>query len=146
MRANHANKTIEMTAKEEKAAGKIKSAAFNELMELKAMLPGYEVAIVAAPRRKKSAYSGLTYEYMEAYIEKHDDKKKTIMVEFNKLRAIVSDEDKKNLGGMSETLKAASYGEIREWFLNTFVEIKEFHEKHNKEVEEILKSKKKKAA
>ena len=146
MRANHANKTIEMTAKEEKAAGKIKSAAFNELMELKAMLPGYEVAIVAAPRRKKSAFSGLTYEYMVAYIEKHDDENKTIMVEFNKLRAIVSDEEKKNLGSMSGTLKAASYGEIREWFLNTFEEIKKFHDDHDKEVEKILKSKKKKTA
>ena len=88
----------------------------------------------------------MTYEYMEAYIEKHDDENKTIMVEFNKLRAIVSDEEKKNLGSMSGTLKAASYGEIREWFLNTFEEIKKFHDDHDKEVEKILKSKKKKTA
>ena len=145
MRANIENRTIEMTKVEAKAAGKITSEKFKELKAYKEAYPGFEVVIVAASR-KKSAYSGLTYEYMEAYIEKHDDENKTIMIEFNKLRAIVSDEDKKNLGGMSETLKAASYGEIREWFLNTFVEIKEFHEKHNKEVEEILKSKKKKAA
>ena len=145
MRANIENRTIEMTKVEAKAAGKITSEKFKELKAYKEAYPGFEVVIVAASRRK-SAYSGLTYEYMEAYIEKHDDENKTIMIEFNKLRAIVSDEDKKNLGGMSETLKAASYGEIREWFLNTFVEIKEFHEKHNKEVEEILKSKKKKAA
>ncbi len=145
MRANIENRTIEMTKAEAKAAGKITSEKFKELKAYKEAYPGFEVVIVAASRRK-SAYSGLTYEYMEAYIEKHDDKNKTIMIEFNKLRAIVSDEDKKNLGGMSETLKAASYGEIREWFLNTYVEIKEFHEKHNKEVEEILKSKKKKAA
>ena len=144
MRANIENRTIEMTKVEAKAAGKITSEKFKELKAYKEAYPGFEVVIVAASRRK-SAYSGLTYEYMEAYIEKHDENK-TIMIEFNKLRAIVSDEDKKNLGGMSETLKAASYGEIREWFLNTFVEIKEFHEKHNKEVEEILKSKKKKAA
>ena len=144
MRANIANNTIEMTKAEAKAAGKITSEKFKELKAYKEAYPGFEVVIVAASRRK-SAYSGLTYEYMEAYIEKHDENK-TIMIEFNKLRAIVSDEDKKNLGGMSETLKAASYGEIREWFLETFKEIKEFHEKHNKEVEEILKSKKKKAA
>lgn len=145
MRANIENRTIEMTKVEAKAAGKITSEKYKELKAYKEAYPGFEVVIVAASRRK-SAYSGLTYEYMEAYIEKHDDENNTIMVEFNKLRAIVSDEDKKNLGGMSETLKAASYGEIREWFLETFKEIKEFHEKHNKEVEEILKSKKKKAA
>ena len=145
MRANIENRTIEMTKVEAKAAGKITSEKFKELKAYKEAYPGFEVVIVAASR-KKSAYSGLTYEYMEAYIEKHDDENNTIMVEFNKLRAIVSEADKKNLGGMSEALKAASYGEIREWFLATFEEIKKFHEDHEKEVEKILKSKKKKAA
>ena len=145
MRANHENKTIEMTKAEAKAAGKITSEKYKELKAYKEAYPGFEVVIVAASR-KKSAYSGLTYEYMEAYIEKHDDENKTIMVEFNKLRAIVSDEEKEDLGSMSGTLKAASYGAVREWFLNTFEEIKKFHDDHDKEVEKILKSKKKKAA
>ena len=145
MRANIENRTIEMTKVEAKAAGKITSEKYKELKAYKEAYPGFEVVIVAASR-KKSAYSGLTYEYMEAYIEKHDDENNTIMVEFNKLRAIVSEADKKNLGGMSEALKAASYGEIREWFLATFEEIKKFHEDHDKEVEKILKSKKKKTA
>ena len=136
MRANHANKTIEMTAKEAKAAGKIKSAAFNELMELKAMLPGYEVAIVAAPRRKKSAFNGLTYEYMAAYIEKHDKAK---MAKFNELRGIVSDEDKVKYGEMSNNLEKAAYATIKKWCLNTFTEIKDFHKNHKEEMEEILK-------
>ena len=145
MRANIENRTIEMTKVEAKAAGKITSEKFKELKAYKEAYPGFEVVIVAASR-KKSAYSGMTYEYMEAYIEKHDDENKTIMVEFNKLRAIVSDEEKEDLGSMSGTLKAASYGAVREWFLNTFEEIKKFHDDHDKEVEKILKSKKKKAA
>ena len=145
MRANIENRTIEMTKAEAKAAGKITSEKYKELKAYKEAYPGFEVVIVAASR-KKSAYSGLTYEYMEAYIEKHDDENKTIMVEFNKLRAIVSDEEKEDLGSMSGTLKAASYGAVREWFLNTFEEIKKFHDDHDKEVEKILKSKKKKAA
>ena len=41
---------------------------------------------------------------------------------------------------MSGTLKAASYGAVREWFLNTFEEIKKFHDDHDKEVEKILKN------
>ena len=139
MRANHANKTIEMTAKEAKAAGKIKSTAFNELMELKAMLPGYEVAIVAAPRRKKSVFSDLTYEYMEAYIKKHDDEKKTKMAKFNELRGIVSKEDKEKYGEVSEKLEKAAYSTVKKWFLNTFTEIKDFHKNHKEEMEEILK-------
>ena len=145
MRANIENRTIEMTKVEAKAAGKITSEKFKELKAYKEAYPGFEVVIVAASR-KKSAYSGMTYEYMEAYIEKHDDENKTIMVEFNKLRAIVSDEEKEDLGSMSGTLKAASYGAVREWFLNTFEEIKKFHDDHDKEVEKILKSKKKKVA
>ena len=102
MRANIENRTIEMTKVEAKAAGKITSEKFKELKAYKEAYPGFEVVIVAASR-KKSAYSGLTYEYMEAYIEKHDDENKTIMVEFNKLRAIVSDEEKEDLGSMSGT-------------------------------------------
>ena len=140
MRANHENKTIEMTKAEAKAAGKITSEKFKELMALKAMLPNYEVAIVAAPKRKKSTFSGRTYEYMEAYIKKHDDEKKTIMVEFNKLRGIVSDEDKEKYGEMSNNLEKAAYATIKKWFLNTFTEIKEFHENHKEEMEKILKA------
>ena len=54
------------------------------------------------------------------------------------------DQDIKEVLEKVEALKAASYGEIREWFLATFEEIKKFHEDHDKEVEKILKSKKKK--
>ena len=137
MRANHANKTIEMTAKEAKAAGKIKSAEFKDLMALKAMLPNYEVAIVAAPRRKKSAFSKLTYEYMAAYITKHNNTK---MDEFNKLRGIVSKEDKDKYGEVSEKLEKAAYATVKKWFLDTFPEIKKFHEDHKEEMEKILKA------
>ena len=140
MRANHANKTIEMTAKEAKAAGKIKSAEFKDLMALKAMLPNYEVAIVAAPRRKKSAFSKLTYEYMAAYIKKHDDEKATKMAKFNELRGIVSKADKDKYGEVSEKLEKAAYATVKKWFLNTFPEIKKFHEDHKEEMEKILKA------
>ena len=141
MNVNFENKTIEMTAKEAKAAGKVGSEAFKELMSLRASLSGFEVAIVAAPKRK-STYSGLTYEYMVAYIEKHDDENKTIMTEFKTLRGIVSDTDKDNLGEVSEKLESVSYGEIRKWFLETFEEIKKFHDDHDKKVKEILNKKK----
>ena len=140
MRANHANKTIEMTAKEAKAAGKIKSAAFNELMELKAMLPGYEVAIVAATKRKKSVFSDLTYEYMEAYIKKNDDEKKTKMAKFNELRGIVSKEDKDKFGEVGDKLEKAAYATVKKWFLKAFPEIKDFHKNHKEKMEEILKA------
>ena len=140
MRANHENKTIEMTAKEAKAAGKIKSEKFNELMALKAMLPGYEVAIVAAPKRKKSAFSGLTYDYMEAYIKKHDDEKKTNMAKFNELRGIVSEEDKEKFGEVSEKLEKAAYAKVKKWFLNTCTESQDFHKNHKEEMEKILKA------
>jgi hypothetical protein len=73
---------------------------------------------------------------MAAYIEKHDEAK---MAKFNELRGIVSDEDKVKYGEMSNNLEKAAYATIKKWFLNTFKEIKEFHENHKEEMEEILK-------
>ena len=83
--------------------------------------PNFRVVVI---KRKTSsnALKGLTYEYMENYINAHDDESKSIIAEFNDLRA------------KSEDAKAAcadslSYGEIKAWFLNKYPEIKRFHER-----------------
>ena len=136
MRANIKNRTIEMTKVEAKAAGKITSEKFKELKSYKEAYPDFEVVIVAASR-KKSAFSKLTYEYMAAYIEKHDNTK---MAKFNELRGIVSDEDKEKFGEVSNKLEKAAYATIKKWFLNTFPEIRKFHEDHKEEMEKILKA------
>ena len=62
---------------------------------------------------------------MESYIEAHDDKDKTIMAEYLKLRG--KSEEAVEIGA-----KSASIFEIKKWFLNQFPEIKAFYEKREK--------------
>lgn len=124
MKINYSTKTIEMTKAESKAAGKIGSDAFKELLNLMQQFPNYVIQITARNTAKKSSdFKGLTFSYMEKYIGDHEDADQ-IMSEYLDLR------------GMSDSAKAAcagsrSYQEIKVWFLAKFPEIKEFHNKRN---------------
>lgn len=122
MFANLITKKIEMSKTEAKAAGKLNSEKFNELHTLRTMYPTFEIEIKASSAKKKTDYKGLTYDYMMKYIEAHDDEEKSIMTEFEMLRA-TSDEAKEALA------ESASYKEIKEWFLKKFPAIAKFHEK-----------------
>ena len=126
MNANYVKGIIEMTAKEAKAAGKIGTDEFKKLKALRSMNPTFEIVVVKSSRsKKKDSMKGLTYEYMEKYIKGHDDDQGSIMKEYENLRAI-SDEAKEACAD------AASYGEIKKWFLNKFSEIDEFRAKYDK--------------
>ena len=133
MNANLYTKKIEMTKNEAKAAGKIGCEKFEELRQYMTMYPGYEIQIKAAVKRK-SEFSKLDYKYMKNYIQKHDDDNGTIMAEFNELIAL----DKKNKVAGAEHLEAASYIEVKKWFLAKFPEIKNSKEEHQKKIEKIL--------
>lgn len=133
MNANLMMKTIEMTRNEAKAAGKIGSEKFKELREYVAMYPGFEIQ-VKAPAKRKAEFKGLDYKYMRNYIQKHDDETQSIMAEFNTLTA----QDKKDGKEGSEYLEAASYLEVRDWFLAKFPEIRQNKEAHDKKILEIL--------
>ena len=61
---------------------------------------------------------------------KHDDAEKSIMAEFEMLTA-TSEEATELL------MEAASYHEVKTWFLDQFPEIKAFHEKREKLLEKI---------
>ena len=133
MNANLFTKKVEMTKTEAKEAGKLNSDAFKELRELMAMYPGYEIQI-KAPAKRKNEFSKLDYKYMREYIKKHDDDNGTIMAEFNELIAL----DKKNKVEGAEHLEAASFIEVKKWFLAKFPEIKQYKEEHQKKVQKIL--------
>ena len=83
---------------------------------------------------QKDTYKGLTYEHMKNYIKKHDDEDGKIMAEFNDLIAL----DKKNKVEGAEHLEAASYNDVKKWFLAKFPEIKEYKEQHAEKVQKIL--------
>ena len=133
MNANLMTKKVELTKKEAKEAGKLNSEAFKELRQLMEMYPGYEIQIKATVKRKVE-FRGLDYKYMKEYIEKHADDDGKIMAEFRKLTA----QDKKDKVAGCENLKAANYAAVKKWFLKKFPEIKEYKEKSQKEINDIL--------
>ena len=133
MNANLMTKKIEMSKKEAKAAGKIGTPEFEELKSYMKEYPNFEI-LIKAPAKRKVEFRGLTYEYMVTYIKKHDNEDGEIMAEFNDLIAL----DKKNKVAGAEHLEAASYIEVKKWFLAKFPEIKNYKEEHQKKIEKIL--------
>ena len=134
MNANLMTKKIEMTKTEAKAAGKPNTAEYNTLLELMKNFPSFTVEI-KAPAKRKSEFKGLDYKYMKNYIQKcNRENKLEIMAEFNTLIA----QDKKDKKEGSEHLEAASYLDVKQWFLAVFPEIKQFRDDHKKKVQDIL--------
>lgn len=133
MKANLMNKTIEMTKSEAKAAGRIDSTKYDELVKYQNAYPSFAIKVIATPKRK-SQYSGLTYKYMEAYIQKcNRENKVAILNEFRTLSGF----DNKNRSKY-EKAKVANYREVKGWFLKQFPEIEEYKETQSKKIESIL--------
>ena len=131
---NEKKHTIELSKKEAKAAAKFGTAEYKNLQEARRDYPTFSVKTVSQkPAAKKNTYKGLTYEYMEMYIEKHDDKDKTIMAEYKMLRGL-TDEAEEVLA------ESFTYLEMKEWFLAKFPAIKSFHEARAKLLEVKPKS------
>ena len=130
---NTKNFAIEMDKKFAAAAANVFSAEYEKLQEVRRAYPNYKVVTVAR-KEKTSGTSGLTFEFMELYIEQHDDEEKSIMAEFKMMRA--EDDASKAVGAKSE-----SFLTIREWFLDKYPEVREFHEKRGKIVEDLRKKK-----
>ena len=112
---NTKNFAIEMDKKFATAASNVFSAEYEKLQEVRRAYPNYKVVTIAR-KEKTSGTSGLTFEFMELYIEQHDDEEKNIMAAFQALRA--TDDESKALG-----MKSESYLTIRTWFLETFPEV-----------------------
>ncbi len=128
---NSTKKTIEMPKRFAAAATRFGSAEYIQLQQARRDYPDFLVVTVSAKSSaKKNSLKGLTYAYMEAYIAAHDDENKSIMKEYRDLRA-QSDEAK------AACAEAVSYGEIKEWFLNKYPDIRKFHERREKLLENI---------
>ena len=126
MTINYITMTIEMTKAESKAAGKIGTAEFKNMLSLMQQFPNYKIQVATRATTKKSCdYKGLTYAYMEKYIKAHDNDKHTIMAEYEDLRG-ESDAAKDVLAD------SFTYQEIKNWFLGKFPEIRGFHEMRQK--------------
>lgn len=131
MNANLMTKKIEMTKTEAKTAGKLNTTEYNTLLELMNNFPGYQIEIVKTAAKKVDRFKGLDYNYMTDYIKSHNEER---LKEFYTLRGL--DENGKKVGMAA----AASYGEIKMWFLEQFPEIEGMGEKVNKIIEETRKA------
>ena len=105
---NYKNSTIEITKSVEKQASVYGSQAYNELRNARAEFPSYRLVIKT---RKSSGFKGMDYDFMKAYIEKHENAEQR-KAEFDKLR-------ENNL----------PYGEIKDWFVTTYPTFKDFKKK-----------------
>ena len=132
MKINQKNRAIEMSKKFAKAAAVFGSVEYKQLQEVRRDYPDFRVVTVSRKTTgKKETFKGLTYEYMELYIQKHDDEEKSIMAEYLMLRG-KTDEAEEALA------ESFTYLEMKDWFLKKFPEIKQYKENHDKKVQEIL--------
>ena len=125
---NRKMKTLEVTKKFEKASSRYGSDEYKELQSALNENPGFKVVVKSSTSKKKETYKGLTYEYMEKYITAHDEDG-SIMAEYEMLRGI-SDEAE---DALAEPL---TYMEMKDWFLDKYPAIADFHKKR----EEIMKN------
>lgn len=126
MYINVTTKAIEMAKSEHRAAHTYGTTQYEELQEVRKAYPGFKVVI--KERKRTDRLKGLNEAYMAKYIKDHDDEQQTIWKEFCELRGMDENGKKKELSG------AASFGELRMWFLNRFPEI----ENMNASVDAIL--------
>ena len=124
-------KKIVMTKTEAKAAGKPNTEEYNTLLDLMKNFPGFQMEIVKSTAKKVDRFKGLGYDYMENYIKSHNSE---LLEIFYELRGL--DKDGKKIGMAA----AATYGEIKMWFLTQFPEIEKMGENISKIIEEARKA------
>ena len=131
MNANLFSRKIEMTKTEAKAAGKPNTTEYNTLLELMKNFPGFQIEIVKSAAKKADRFKGRDINYMENYIKSH---KPELLETFYELRGLDAN------GKKVELAAAATYGEIKMWFLTQFPEIEKLGENVNKIIEEARKA------
>ena len=127
MNANYEKNIIEMTKTESKAAGKVGTAEYEMLKELRSENPTFRIVIKASKSRDNM--KGLDTAYMERYIKAHDDEDHSTLKEFYSLRGL--DEN----GEKIDFAPVAPYGTLKQWFLTYYPEVGNM----NDTVNEILK-------
>lgn len=111
---NDKNRTIVITKKFAAAAKRYGTDEYKSLQEVRHDYPNYRVEVKTVNKRSDS-FKGLTYAYMESYIRKHDNE--DMLKEFFVLCGKTED------GEAQELTPAASYGEIKKWFLTLHEEL-----------------------
>ena len=111
---NSKNNTIEITKKFAAAAKRFGTPEYEDLQSVRRDYPKYRIE-VKTTTKKADCFKGLTFNYMKSYIQKNDNEE--MLKEFFTLCG--KDEDGSDL----EFAPAASYGEIKKWFLDQHEEL-----------------------
>ncbi len=110
---NDKNRTIEMTKKFAAAAKFYNTTEYDKLQAVRRDYPNYSVQIKTVSK-KADHFKGLTFNYMENYIKKHNME---LLSDFYTLCG------KTEEGEEQEFAATATYGEIKKWFLKQFPEL-----------------------
>ena len=122
MYTDYAKHAIIMTKTEAREAGKYGSDKFNELNGLRAAAPNYQIMITKTPKGNR-CFARLTYADMERYITAHNvdvtlgEETKPALEIFYELCG------RDEAGKKQPQMVAASYGEVKQWFLTKYPEI-----------------------
>lgn len=118
LKINHEERKIIMDRTFAKFAENTRSEEYAHLQQVRRDYPDYAVTTRTIKRNsEKETYKGLTYEYMEEYILRHESEEKQLEVikEFHELRTI----SKCHKQGLR-------YPTIKKWFLEKYPEIVDF--------------------
>ena len=123
LKIDFAKKQIIMDRAFAKNSADTRSEEYAHLQNVRHDYPTFTVTTRSCKKNpEKESYKGLTYAYMETYIQKHDDENKTIMAEYKMLRGLTEEAE--------EALAVSfTYLEMKDWFLKKFPAIAEFHKK-----------------
>ena len=132
---NNKDRAIEMSKKFAELASRFGTPEYDDLQKARRDYPNYRI-VTKSVKSGKCAYSRLTYEFMEKYITAHDNEEHTILAEYNLLRA--KSEEAIEIG-----MESASYTEVKDWFLDKFPAIAEFHKNREEILKKVAEAKKK---
>ena len=119
MNADLMNGTIVMSQNEARKAGRFGTDEYEMLAKLMQQFPAFRIEVVKPSAKRTDHFKGLTRAYMKQYIESRNQEK---LVEFYTLCGL--DES----GKKQELAAAASYGELKLWFLEQLPEIEQMSE------------------
>lgn len=113
IKLNRKNHTIEITKAFNTKASKYGTDEYNMLIKACNENPGFRVVVIKRKGSSANKAKGLTYEYMERYIQTHDDEKNSIMLEYFRRRG----NQEMNIEALA---KSDSYEEIKNWFFKQY--------------------------
>ena len=118
LKIDYENGTITMGAAFSKKCTNPDNKEYAELQRVRQENPDYNLIVRHIKKNtKKESYAGLTYTYMEKYIQLHENGEalKEVMDEYNELQLVAECHS-----------KGHRYPAIKRWFLNKYPEIAKF--------------------